>query len=62
MPVSTWMWASATVERLPARAFRAMPVSTEETVHTTFRSTSRSSSSRSVVERSIKISSSTKPA
>ena len=56
------MWASATVERFSARALRAIPVSTEEMVHTTFRSTSRSSSSRSVVERSIRISSSTKPA
>ena len=62
MPVSTWMWASATVERFSARALRARPVSTEEMVHTTFRSTSRSSTSRSVVERSMRISSSTKPA
>ena len=56
------MWAQATVERFSARALRASPVSTEETVHTTFRSTSCSSSSRSVVERSMRISSSSKPA
>ena len=62
MPVSTWMWASATVERFSATAFRASPVSTEEMVHTTFRSTSRSSSSRSTVARSIRSSSSSKPA
>ena len=36
-------------------------MSTEDTVHTTFRSTSCSSSSRSTVERSMRISSSSKP-
>lgn len=55
------MCASATVERFSATAFRARPVSTDETVHTTLRSTSRSSSSRSTVERSIRISSVSKP-
>ena len=62
MPVSIWMWASTTVERASAAPLRAMPVSAEPTVHTTFRSMSCSSSARSTVGRSIRISSSTKPA
>ena len=41
--------AQATVARFSARALRARPVSTEEMVHTTPRSTSCSSSSRSVL-------------
>ena len=62
MPVSIWMWASTTVGRASAAPLRAMPVSAEPTVHTTFRSMSCSSSARSTVGRSIRISSSTKPA
>ena len=62
MPVSIWMWASATVERASATPLRASPLSWEPTVQITFRSSSCSSSSRSVVQRSMRISSSTKPA
>ena len=54
MPVSIWMWASTTVERASAAPLRAMPVSAEPTVHTTFRSMSCSSSARSSTKPALR--------